>query len=118
MFAVLIRDAIQARLSPTSGEPASKAIARLPRRLKSDPMAARTAMLQRLAASRLFAYGDRAGVLSAAQRRSGRAFRLDVRQRVIVKALVSRHTGRGAVRGTAAPGRRAGLVPGARRGGR
>ncbi|WP_156467227.1 DUF3363 domain-containing protein [Phenylobacterium sp. CCH12-B4] len=55
-------------------------------------------MMQRLAASRLFAFGDRSGVLSAAQRRSGRAFRLDVRQRVIVKALVSRHAGHGAVR--------------------
>jgi type IV secretory pathway VirD2 relaxase len=49
----------------------------------------------------MFAYGDRAGVLSAAQRRSGRPFRLDVRQRVIVKALVSRHTGRGATRSAA-----------------
>jgi type IV secretory pathway VirD2 relaxase len=54
-----------------------------------------------LSASRLFAFGDRAGVLSRAQRRSGRTFRLDVRQRVIVKALVSRHFGRGAARGAA-----------------
>jgi type IV secretory pathway VirD2 relaxase len=45
--------------------------------------------------------GNRSGVLRAAQRRSGKAFRLDVRQRVIVKALVSRHRGPGAVRGAA-----------------
>lgn len=64
-------------------------------------MAARTRMLQRLAASRFFALGDRAGVLSTAQRRSGRAFRMDVRQRVIVKALISRHSGRGAARAAA-----------------
>ncbi|WP_374598868.1 DUF3363 domain-containing protein [Brevundimonas sp.] len=38
-------------------------------------------------------------MLRAAQTRSGRAFRLDVRQRVIVKALVSRHMGRGLERG-------------------
>ncbi|MEQ7154087.1 DUF3363 domain-containing protein [Brevundimonas aurifodinae] len=58
-------------------------------------------MFQRLAASRLFAYGDRAGVLRTAQKRSGRAFRLDVRQKVIVKALVSRHAGKGAARAAA-----------------
>ncbi|MES2894985.1 MAG: DUF3363 domain-containing protein [Pseudomonadota bacterium] len=40
-------------------------------------------------------------MLSAAQRRSGRAFRLDVRQRVVVKATVSRHVGTGAARGAA-----------------
>lgn len=56
-------------------------------------------MYQRLAASRLFAYGDRSGCLRAAQNRSGRPFRLDVRQRVIVKALVSRHAGKGFARG-------------------
>jgi type IV secretory pathway VirD2 relaxase len=58
-------------------------------------------MFQRLAASRLFAHGDRAGVLRTAQARSGRPFRMDVRQRVIVKALVSKHTGKGAARGAA-----------------
>lgn len=98
---MLTRDAIDVRLSQTPGDRPPKRIARLPRALKSDPMSARTSMLQRLAASRLFAYGDRAGVLSAAGRRSGRPFRLDVRQRVIVKALVSRHAGHGAMRGTA-----------------
>jgi type IV secretory pathway VirD2 relaxase len=58
-------------------------------------------MMKRLASSRMFALGDRTGVLRAAQNRSGRAFRLDVRQRVIVKALVSRHAGTGAERGGA-----------------
>src|SRR5690606_17749578 len=48
-----------------------------------------------------FAIGDKAGVLRAAQKRSGRPFRVDVRQRVIVKALVSRHAGKGAARGEA-----------------
>lgn len=95
---MLTRDAIQARLTGAPADAPPQRIARLPRRLKSDPVTARTAMMQRLAASRLFAFGDRSGVLSAAQRRSGRAFRLDVRQRVIVKALVSRHAGHGAVR--------------------
>ncbi len=58
-------------------------------------------MLKRLASSRAFALGNRSGVLKAAQNRSGRAFRLDVRQRVIVKALVSRHIGKGADRAAA-----------------
>jgi len=98
---VLIRSAIDVRLSQATRTPRPRRIARLPKTLKSDPLAARTAMLQRLAASRLFALGDRAGVLSAAQRRSGRPFRLDVRQRVVVKALVSRHSGRGAARAAA-----------------
>lgn len=98
---MLIRDAIDARLSKASNTARPPRIARLPRTLKSDPLAARTAILQRLAASRLFALGDRAGVLSAAQQRSGRPFRLEVRQRVVVKALVSRHAGRGAARAAA-----------------
>jgi type IV secretory pathway VirD2 relaxase len=77
------------------------AYARLPFSLKRDASGVRTGMLQRLSTSRMFAYGDRAGVLRTAQKRSGRTFRLDVRQRVIVKALVSRHLGRGAARGAA-----------------
>ncbi len=98
---MLTRDAIHARLSGLADEPAKRPVARLPTRLKADRFPVRTAMLQRLAASRLFAYGDRAGVLRSAQKRSGRPFRLDVRQRVIVKALVSRHAGRGLARGAA-----------------
>lgn len=74
---------------------------RLPERLKRDRCDVRTAMFIRLAASRNFALGDRAGALRAAQNRSGRAFRLDVRQRVIVKAMVSRHLGKGAARAAA-----------------
>lgn len=76
-------------------------LARLPRSLRRDDRCTRTGMLRRLAASRHFALGDRAGVLSSAQGRSGRPFQLDVRQRVVVKALVSRHAGRGSVRGAA-----------------
>lgn len=70
----------------------------LPRSLKRDTADVRTAMMIRLAASRAFALGDRSGVLRAAQTRSGQPFRLDGRQRVIVKAMVSRHVGKGAVR--------------------
>lgn len=96
-----VRTAIEARLAATSGDDASALHIRLPQRLKPDNTSVRVAMFQRLAASRLFAYGDRAGCLRAAQNRSGRAFRLDVRQRVTVKALVSRHMGKGFARGAA-----------------
>lgn len=98
---MLVRQAFEARLSePDRGDDAAGRV-RLPRSLKGDSTRVRVAMLQRLAASRLFATGDRAGVLRTAQKRSGRAFRLDVRQRVVVKALVSRHAGKGAARGEA-----------------
>ncbi len=92
-----VREEMDTRLEEASFHP-------LPRSLKTESGGVRTAMFRRLAASRHFALGDRAGTLSAAQRRSGRAFRLDVRQRVVVKALVSRHVGMGAARG-AAPAR-------------
>lgn len=98
---MLVREAIQARLAEPQESGEQPLRVRLPTSLKSDRTRVRTAMLQRLAASRLFAIGDRAGVLRTAQKRSGRAFRLDVRQRVIVKALVSRHPGGGAQRGEA-----------------
>jgi type IV secretory pathway VirD2 relaxase len=98
---MLTRDAIRVRLSASSDGETARRLARLPTRLKADKVPARNAILQRLAASRLFAYGDRTGVLRAAQARSGRPFRLDVRQRVIVKALVSRHAGQGFARGAA-----------------
>ncbi|WP_293374553.1 DUF3363 domain-containing protein [Phenylobacterium sp. SCN 70-31] len=98
---MLARDAIRVRLSGSSDPEPPRRLARLPNRLKADKAPARTAILQRLAASRLFAFGDRAGVLRSAQARSGRAFRLDVRQRVIVKALVARHIGRGFERNAA-----------------
>lgn len=96
-----VRTAIEARLTTTSPGDVSTIRVRLPTRLKSDKTSVRVAMFQRLAASRLFAYGDRAGCLRAAQNRSGRPFRLDVRQRVVVKALVSRHAGKGAARAAA-----------------
>lgn len=90
-----VRGRIEGRIAAsTEGGP----LARLPHRLKSDPPLIRTSLLRRLAASRHFALGDRAGCLRAAAGRSGRPFRLDVRQRVVVKALVCRHVGRGAQR--------------------
>lgn len=93
---MMVRDSVRLRLDrPHEGGPTPH----LPRRLKGDQAGVRTAMLQRLSASRRFAFGDRSGVLRSAQARSGRAFRLDVRQRVIVKALVSRHAGTGVTRG-------------------
>lgn len=96
-----VRSGIQARLEGRREGEAKAGRVSLPTTLKSDRINVRTAMFQRLAASRLFAYGDRAGVLRTAQKRSGRAFRLDVRQKVIVKALVSRHAGKGAARAAA-----------------
>ena len=96
-----VRTAIEARLTQSTPGDVSTLRVRLPTRLKSDKTSVRVAMFQRLAASRLFAYGDRSGCLRAAQNRSGRPFRLDVRQRVMVKALVSRHMGKGFARGAA-----------------
>ncbi len=98
---MLLREAIQSRLSVETSQDPSTISVRLPLSLKTDRVAVRTGMFQRLASSRLFALGDRSGVLRAAQRRSGRPFRLDVRQRVIVKALVSRHMGKGFERAAA-----------------
>ncbi|MFN3511898.1 MAG: DUF3363 domain-containing protein [Phenylobacterium sp.] len=98
---MLVREAIHVRLAEPQIRGERPLYVRLPTSLKSDRAGVRTVMLQRLAASRLFAIGGRAGVLRSAQRRSGRSFKLDVRQRVIVKALVSRHAGRGAGRGVA-----------------
>ncbi|MDI1328236.1 MAG: DUF3363 domain-containing protein [Brevundimonas sp.] len=98
---MLIRNAIDERLSAGSGQDAGGLRLTLPLSLKKDRAGVRKGMLQRLASSRAFALGDRSGVLRAAQNRSGRAFRLDVRQKVIVKALVSRHAGRGADRAAA-----------------
>ena len=98
---MLVRDAIQGRIAEAVREAEHAGRVSLPRSLKTDRTSTRVVMFQRLSASRLFALGDRSGVLKAAQARSGRAFRLDVRQRVIVKALVSRHTGSGAARGAA-----------------
>jgi len=95
---MLARDHVDERLKGLDAAVESGPLTRLPHRLKSDRCDVRTALLMRLATSRLFAYGDRAGALRAAQKRSGRAFRLDVRQRVIVKVLVCRHMGKGVAR--------------------
>lgn len=96
-----VRAAIEARLCEPASDRDERPHVRLPFSLKSDDANIRVALFQRLAASRLFAYGDRSGCLRVAQDRSGRPFRLDVRQRVVVKALVSRHGGKGAARGAA-----------------
>ena len=95
---MLIREAIENRLTLGTAPDREGVDVRLPLSLKTDRVPVRTGMFQRLAASRQFALGDRSGVLRAAQGRSGRAFRMDVRQRVIVKALVSRHVGKAAAR--------------------
>lgn len=95
---MLIREAIEDRLSAGLVQDGASVKVRLPLSLKTDRVAVRTGMFQRLAASRQYALGDRSGVLRTAQGRSGRAFRMDVRQRVIVKALVSRQVGKGAAR--------------------
>lgn len=95
---MLLREAIESRLSTGSAQGRADLQVALPLRLKTERMNVRNGMLKRLATSRAFAFGDRSGVMKAAQNRSGRAFRLDVRQRVIVKALVSRHSGKGADR--------------------
>lgn len=94
----LVGDRIRGRMSGSAAVNTVEQRNLLPSRLKADA-AVRTGMLRRLATSARFAHGDRAGALRAAQRRSGRTFRLDVRQRVIVKALVSRHAGVGGVQG-------------------
>lgn len=98
---MLIREAIQSRVSMGSPTDLEAIQVRLPLSLRTERMTVRTGMMKRLVCSRHFANGDRAGVLRAAQNRSGRAFRLDVRQRVIVKALVSRHMGKGGERAAA-----------------
>lgn len=98
---MLIREAIQTRLSVGTGQEPEAVQVHLPLSLKPDRVNVRTGLFRRLASSRAFTLGDRSGVLRAAQGRSGRAFRLDVRQRVIVKALVSRHIGKGVERAAA-----------------
>nr|WP_314432600.1 DUF3363 domain-containing protein [uncultured Brevundimonas sp.] len=97
-LSMLVRDRFEELLTVAPAPDADGLRVQLPGRLKRDQCDVRTAMFIRLAASRNFALGDRAGALRAAQNRSGRPFRLDVRQRVIVKAMVSRHLGRGAAR--------------------
>ncbi len=95
-----VGDRIRGRMSDPAAVDIVEQRQLLPSRLKTDAPV-RAGMLRRLAASARFAHGDRAGALRAAQRRSGRPFRVDVRQRVVVKALVSRHAGAGGVQGAA-----------------
>src|SRR5690606_32818671 len=81
-------------------QPEAELQVRLATRLQRDG-SVRTSMLKRLSSSMRFSYGAKAGALKTAAKRSGAAFRVDVRQRVIVKALVSRHVGKGLARGKA-----------------
>jgi type IV secretory pathway VirD2 relaxase len=96
---MLVRGAIQARVSPPPGSEDRAGRASLPLSLRGEQVSTRTTLLRRLSATRRFALGGRSGVLEKAAPRSGLTFRLDVRQRVVVKALVSRHLARGATGG-------------------
>ncbi len=92
-----VRSIIEDRMSALSGSGCNDLQVRLATSLKRDG-SVRASMLKRLSSSMRFSYGARAGALKTAARRSGSAFRVDVRQRVIVKALVSRHMGKGMAR--------------------
>ena len=93
-----VRNAIETRVSAPDGQTGRVT---LPRSLRRDHMSTRIALLQRLSASRRFALGQRSGGLRRMQALSGRPFHLDLKQRVVVKALVSRHAGKGGARGVA-----------------
>jgi type IV secretory pathway VirD2 relaxase len=95
---MLVGERIAARIEPDPPPAETTPGVRLPPSMRPDKLSVRVGLMRRLASSRTFAFGDRSGVLRAAQKRSGRPFRLDVRQRVIVKALICRHTGKGAER--------------------
>lgn len=88
-----VRSAIESRMSALSVSEGDELQVRLATSLKRDG-SVRTSMLKRLSSSMRFSYGAKAGALKTAAKRSGSAFRADVLQRVIVKALVSRHLGR------------------------
>lgn len=92
-----VRSAIEDRMSALSATADDGLQVRLAMSLKRDG-SVRASMLKRLSSTMRFSYGAKAGALKNAARRSGSAFRLDVRQRVIVKALVSRHMGKGMAR--------------------
>lgn len=95
-----VRSIIEDRMSALPGSDGDDLQIRLAASPKRDG-SVRTSMLKRLSSSMRFSYGAKAGALKAAAKRSGSAFRADVRQRVIVKALVSRHLGKGMARGKA-----------------
>ena len=92
-----VRSIIEDRMSALPATADEELQVRLATSLKRDG-SVRTSMLKRLSSSMRFSYGARAGALKTAAKRSGSAFRMDVRQRVIVKALVSRHMGKGMAR--------------------
>lgn len=95
-----VRSIIEDRMSALSGSDGDDLQIRLAASQKRDG-SVRTSMLKRLSSSMRFSYGAKAGALRTAAKLSGAAFRADVRQRVIVKALVSRHLGKGLARGKA-----------------
>ncbi|MND96188.1 hypothetical protein D3C80_884700 [compost metagenome] len=95
-----VRSIIEDRMSALSASTEDDLQVRLAASLKRDG-SVRSSMLKRLSSSMRFSYGAKAGELKGAAKRSGSAFRADVRQRVIVKALVSRHLGKGMARGKA-----------------
>ena len=95
-----VRSIIEDRMSALSGSDGDGHQIRLAASQKGDG-SVRISMLKRLSSSMRFSYGAKAGALKTAANRSGSAFRADVRQRVIVKALVSRHLGTGLARGKA-----------------
>lgn len=103
---MLIREAIESRVAGGADRARDDVRVQLPLRLTTERMDVKSGMLKRLASSRDFSLGGRSGGLRAAQSRSGRAFRLDVRQRVIVKAPVSRHIGKRGDRAAAGQTRR------------
>lgn len=80
---------------PGEGQGREKPELRLPEALKTARDSARIGILRRLAASRRFALGDQVRGLRGGAKGAGPRLRLDVGQRVIVKALVSRHSGSG-----------------------
>ena len=98
---MLVRSAIDGRIATAGPAEPQTGRVTLPTSLKRDPVSSRIALLQRLSAGRIYALGQRSGTLRRAQARSGRPFRLDLTQRVVVKALVSRHAGRSGPRGAA-----------------
>ncbi|QBQ47312.1 DUF3363 domain-containing protein [Brevundimonas naejangsanensis] len=91
-----VRGAVEARLVSLAAERPDGPEPRLPTSFRPDAPV-RAALLRRLFASPRVGLGTKAG----SARRSAVGFRLDTRQRVIVKALVSRHCGARALRGAA-----------------
>ena len=83
-----VRQEVEARLATAEPE---RAAARLPRSLRTERASVRVLMLQRLAMQG--AARRASSAMARSQAKVVRPFRLDVRQRVVVKALVCRHRG-------------------------